>query len=311
MSRAVTRRRFLTVAAAAVALPATGSARLPVARWRGAALGAGASLTLAGVPPEEADPIFRDILGEVARLEAIFSLHRPDSALSRLNATGRLEAPPPDLLRLLSLCDALHVASGGVFDPTVQPLWRLWAQAAAAGQRPASQRVRETLGLVGWNRVRFAPDAIRLECTGMALTLNGVAQGYIADRVADRLRALGLRNVLVDMGEVVALGRRPGGGAWRAGVAAPDGAILARPLLRDRALATSSTHGSRIGAWSHLVDPREGRTAPGRALVSVSAPTAALADGLSTALCLSGEVAPGRLTDRFSSAQVLAATCIE
>jgi thiamine biosynthesis lipoprotein len=122
----------------------------------------------------------------------------------------------------------------------------------------------------------------------MAMTLNGIAQGYIADRVTRLFEAEGLTEILVDAGELRAAGGMPGGGDWP--VELPGGR---RTGLRDRALATSAPLGTAFdaeGRVGHILDPRSGRPAPASGpSVTVAAPTAALADALSTALCLLGD----------------------
>lgn len=288
-----TRRRFLTISAAALALPSAAVAG-DTARWAGYALGARASMTLAGISPIHARPVFARLEAEIARLERVFSLYRDDSALMRLNRTGGLQAPPPELLEVLTLADALHAASGGAFDPSVQPLW----QALATGGDAEAARAA-----VGWDGVRFDAGGVRLLRPGMALTLNGIAQGYITDRIAALLRAQGLRDVLVDIGEVVALGRKPDGTSWQAGIATPARDIIHLVTLRDRALATSAPMGTVLGdGQGHILDPRG--HGPRNTLVSVSAPRAALADGLSTALCLLGRDAVEKAISRFDGAAV-------
>jgi thiamine biosynthesis lipoprotein len=116
----------------------------------------------------------------------------------------------------------------------------------------------------------------------MGLTLNGIAQGWITDRVADLLRAAGVTSSLVDMGEIRAVGDA-GGHPWRVAVE-PDGAILA---LADRAVATSAADGFRFdaaGRFGHILDPRTGAPAAAAARATVTAPDAATADALATAL---------------------------
>jgi len=96
----------------------------------------------------------------------------------------------------------------------------------------------------------------------------------------------GFGDVLIDIGEVMALGRN-GDRAWQAAIAAPDGAELARIGLSDRALATSSPAGTRIGGGApHILHPTG--LPPRWTTVAVSAPDAATADALSTAFCLMG-----------------------
>ncbi len=289
MQQSLTRRRFLAVSAAAAVLPGAARGAAPVARWQGVALGAPASMTLVGLAPQAAAAVFAAVEREVARLEDIFSLHLPGSAVCRLNAAGRLADPPPELLEVLRLCADLNRVSAGAFDPTIQPLWLLQAARRGAGRAPRTEEIAAARRRCGWQHLSVAPGLVAFARPGMALTLNGVAQGYIADRVAGLLRRRGLTDVLVDMGEIAALGGRPDGSPWRAAVARPDGRILRQVTLSERALATSAPRGTLLdpaGRIGHILDPRDGQPGGRWQLVSVSAPRAALADGLSTAFCL-------------------------
>jgi thiamine biosynthesis lipoprotein len=248
-----------------------------------------------GLSDAEAAPIFADLEREIARLEGIFSLYQTESELSQLNRAGRLAAPSPELLEVLSLCGALHAASDGLFDPSLQPLW--WA--LAQGQSAAE--IAEARRRVGWQKLRYDAAAVELP-RGGALTLNGIAQGAITDRVAALLRARGLRDVLVDMGEIAALGQGPKG-AWAVGVAQPDGTLVQRLHLTDRALATSAPGALALaGGQAHILGP-EGQQAQA-SLISVSAPSAALADGLSTTLCLTDADAGASILAAFAGAKL-------
>jgi thiamine biosynthesis lipoprotein len=277
----LTRRHFLSITAATAAVTTAGGApAAPLRHWQGSALGARATITLAHA---DGARIAARAFAEIDRLEDVFSLYRPGSALSRLNREGRLDAPPFELLECLGLCGTVHRATGGLFDPTVQPLWDLHARAHAAGGPPDGDDIARVLETVGWDRVSLDPEAVTLR-PGMALTLNGIAQGYVADRVAALLRAEGLTEVLVDTGEHHGVG-----GDWPVTLTSEAGAE-GQVRLRDRALATSAPLGTvfdRAGRAGHILDPRSGGpAAPRWRLVSVTAPQAALADALSTAMVL-------------------------
>jgi FAD:protein FMN transferase len=268
-------------------------------------MGALASMTLVHHDRAKARAQLEDCVREVHRLESIFSLYRADSAISRLNADGELREPPQELAELLSFGLALSDRSAGAFDPTVQPLYHLYAShfatPGAATSGPPRKAVASVLRLVDFAAIDVQPDLIRLRRPGMAITLNGIAQGFMTDRVADLLRAAGFDNVLIDLGEARALGHRPDGEAWRAGIAdprQPARTILELPLGADRgalpALATSAGYGTQFGPdprIHHLLDPRTGHSANHYLSVSVAAPRAALADGLSTTLAI---MPPGR-----------------
>jgi thiamine biosynthesis lipoprotein len=288
----LTRRRFIAITAAlapSMALPDTG---LHVET--GIALGAKVTLCLRH---PDATRLATLAMAEIRRLEAIFSLYQPSSSLARLNRDNYLDAPPFELLECLTLAGAVHAASPR-FDPTVQPLWQAEAAAVDRGTPLTDAGRAKALALIGWPGVTLAPEAITLR-PGMALTLNGIAQGYIADRTAALLASHGLTHALIDTGEMVALPQ----GEWS--VQLPDRDVV----LRNRALATSAPLGMTFGGdgrTSHILDPMTGR--PVQAAwksVTISAPSAALADALSTAACMI-EVKAGleALCDQFAGTKL-------
>jgi thiamine biosynthesis lipoprotein len=285
------RRRFLTITAAAIASPKA----LPAstASWRGTALGAPASIILGGTGRAEAADTFEAVAAELDRLENIFSLYRSASALSQLNRSGRLDEPPRELVDLLVLCGALHDATDGAFDPSVQPLWLALARGG-----------KFDLSSVGWAGVAFGPDRIAFARPGMALTLNGVAQGFVTDRIASLLRARGFADVLVETGEIAALGTRFGT-PWQTDIATTEGQVVRSLSLADRALAVSATSGTMLGPVSgHILDPRPGGSGPRQRLVAVSADRAVIADGLSTGCCLLSGVEAARAVACFADARI-------
>jgi len=306
-----TRRRFLTIlAGAGLAGAAPGAMPGPAAsapepvRWRGVALGAEATIALAH---PQAPRLIAAARAEIARLEAVFSLYRPDSALSRLNRDGAIAAPPLDLVALLGLARRVHRATAGAFDPTVQPLWRLHATHAVEGTMPAPDEIDAARALVGLDAVAVSPARIALARPGMALTLNGIAQGYIADRVGALLAAEGLPGALIETGEIRALGTRPDGSPWPVGLADGAGGVARRIDLADRAVATSAPEGTLLdhaGKVGHILDPRTGRPGGRWRSVSVTAGRAGVADALSTGFCLMSRAAIEAALAQFPDARL-------
>ncbi|SEO71893.1 thiamine biosynthesis lipoprotein [Salinihabitans flavidus] len=283
----LSRRRFLTISACAAGLAGRAQAATEITQWRGMALGARVTLTLSH---PQAAQIAEEALAEIDRLEDVFSLYRAESALMRLNAAGRLDAPPFELLECLSLCNTVHEATGGLFDPTVQPLWQAYARHYSNQAEAEPHELERARGLVGWSGVSFDAGQVRFAKAGMALTLNGIAQGHIADRIGAMLAERGLRDTLVDTGEFRALGGHPGGGDWPVTLRAAGAHQPGTLGLRDAALAVSAPRGTVFDAEAtagHILDPRSGQPAqtPWR-LICVTGRSAALADGLSTGMCL-------------------------
>lgn len=290
------RRRFLRIAATFAgyaALRADRGLTAPAHHlWRGVALGADCEIQLYHPDPRAADRLIAACVAEARRLEAVFSLYRPDSALCRLNRDAILEDPPADLLRLLSECHEMYNLTGGAFDPTVQPLWNLYAShfssADADPVGPGPARIAAALAHVGWKQVAFDESRVAL-APGMALTLNGIAQGYITDRVCDLLRREGTGHTMVDMGELRALDTRPDGSLWRVGLENGKREIKHTVKIASRAVATSAAAGTTFdmsGKFAHHFDPHTGAARPMWSSVSVIAQTATMADGLSTAFSM-------------------------
>ena len=180
-------------------------------RWRGSALGAQVSIDIFHPDREEAERLVQVCLAEVRRLEGQFSLYRADSAICVLNRSGILVAPEPDMVALLKVSLQTSDLTGGAFDPTVQPLWQLYAEHFSSEKSdpdgPPAERLTDALAKVGRSGLRVSDARVSLVRHGAAITLNGIAQGYATDRVVDILRTRGLSTTLVNMGEIRALGR--------------------------------------------------------------------------------------------------------
>lgn len=291
----ITRRRFIAIsAAAAAACPVPARAAAPdTYRWHGVALGAQASMTLQHPDKAFALAAIDASLAEVARLEEIFSLYRPSSALQRLNTAGVLDDTPADLRQLMSSALSLAQRTNGAFDPTIQPLWSLYARhfavSGAKPEGPSAGEIDAARRLVDWRKIDMDGATIRFAVPGMAVSLNGIAQGYISDRVGDVLKARGFEHVLVNMGEQLALGPKYDGKPWQ--VAVSDAADATRTItsvpLTNGAVATSGGYGAyfdQARRFTHILDPSTGSPAHHWSSVTVLTASATLADGLSTAL---------------------------
>ncbi|MCC6948441.1 MAG: FAD:protein FMN transferase [Bradyrhizobiaceae bacterium] len=246
-------------------------------------MGADATIHLSGIRPGEARAAVEMVVAEIGRLESALSLFRADSEICRLNREGRLPAAQSELRRALALGLAVAETTNGLFDPTVQALWEAyvdWFTADPDAGALPEEELAVARAAVDWRRVHLADGLVEIG-QGQRITLNGLGQGYVTDRVAALLRARGLRHVLVDLGEQLAIGPRADGQAWR--VARTDGDTI---RLTEGALATSAGAGCPFGANGlahHLFDPRTGLSARHWRHLTVYNRSAAVADALSTA----------------------------
>lgn len=184
--------------------------------------------------------IVNAVVGVVARHEDMWSVFRPSSEVSRLNAAVRDAAigdgasrcgadsahGGPGLVvseetdRLLRDALALAEATGGAFNPLIGPLvaaWDVKAMRAAyvAGAplppAPAADSVEAALRASSWgllSRVGELRWAMGVPCESVGgvdvasprLDLGGIAKGYTADACRDLAVSMGARGVLVSVG---------------------------------------------------------------------------------------------------------------
>ena len=304
------RRRFIQIMATSVAglsLPQLRASTLQPVQWRGYTLGAEGSFTLFTEDKQRAQKIMRRCFEEIRRLEKCFSLYDAESELCQLNREGCIGSPSTDWLALLNASDQAYKATSGLFDPTIQALWNAYDKHFKANPMATNgPHLEQALSQTGWQHVHYDDAQIRFSKPGMQLSLNGIAQGYITDRVSDILKEAGYEHVLVELGETRALGTHPEGRTWNLGIKDADNPSQISEIaeLNNQALATSGSYGSSFsvdGHFHHLIHPQSGRPSTQWNSLSVIAPTATQADALSTGLSFAGakqiEATERRLAD--------------
>ena len=292
------RRRFLSITAAATGLGLTAMisdrGAIPVS-WQGNAMGASASLTLYHRDPKQAQALIDLCVQEIQRVESWFSLFRRDSVLVQLNRDGQVTNAPTPFVELVQQAQHYSRLSDGAFDVTIQPLWEVYAghfarhDASADGPNP--DQIAAARAKVGWYDLETDGSMVRFRRPGMKASFNGIAQGWVTDRVADLLRAHDVTDMLLDLGEMRSLGSHPDGRPWMVGLAdplRPDHMLKTLPL-RNQAIATSGGYGTSFdaaGLFHHLLNPTTGRPLAHWAGISVMAATATAADALTKAIML-------------------------
>jgi thiamine biosynthesis lipoprotein len=241
-------------------------------------------------------------------ISTVFSTWQPETELSRLNRA------PADSAFTLSpwlrecLGEAVHLnrISSGAFDPTAEPLMRLWGFYRREGRLPGEAEVDSARALMGGFQLTGEGQVVK-QTPNTRFDLGGIAKGFAVDQVMARLEARGMTDGLVDLGgNLFCLGGAEGRDHWRVGVRDPldRDRYFATLAVSGRALATSGSYerfvtidGRRYG---HIMNPATGRPAEGVLGVTVLAPTAQLADGLSTALFISGPEVGNHILDQLS-----------
>jgi thiamine biosynthesis lipoprotein len=240
----------------------------------------------------------------VDEIEATISIYREESELSRLNAGAAAGWQPvsDELHGLLALARDLHGRTGGGFDIAAGALVRAWGFLRRQGRTPTDDELASALAASGMRHVELDAAGRRMRFTrpGVEINPGAIGKGWAVDRASDALAAAGVPSMLVHGGQSSVRARGihgpalPGRRGWPVGLRHPlfPGRRLATITLDDRALGTSGSatqffvdRGRRLG---HILDPRTGRPAEGVLSATVIAPTAAVADALSTAAYVLG-----------------------
>lgn len=231
---------------------------------------------------------------EMDRLIPVFSRHDDDAAVAQLNRHGRLDHPPPELVGLVDRALGLHRTTHGAFDVSVQPLVDLHRDLATGAPRPEpdAAALAAALERVGVDGIRVTPRRLDFRRSGMGLTLDGIAKGFIVDAMAATLDELGVERYLIDAGGDIRA-RADEGRPWRVGVRDPagGGGFPEVVEIAGGALATSGSYEIYFDAdrtRHHVVGAADGRSPTGSDSVTVFAPTAAEADALATAAFVIG-----------------------
>ncbi len=226
----------------------------------------------------------------IVALEADLTRHK-SSPLTELNTQGKLLNAPQSLVHVLQNAQRVHSLTSGAFDVTVAPLLQVYDKAKnpSGSMRIDTADVRAARELMQAQEVHLSPDHVRLGRTGMALTLDGIAKGYIADMASATLTKHGVTHHLVNAGgDIRTSGQKAAQSPWRVAIENParTGETLTS-LDLNGAIATSGNYEMFYDAqkkYHHLIDPKHAQSTKYSTSVTVTAPTTLEADALATAL---------------------------
>ena len=241
---------------------------------------------------------------EVRRLDALLSRTSGSSEISMLNGAGGEMVPVgAEICTLIQTAGDFTEATGGAFDITIAPVVSAWGFTTDSYQVPDREALQTLLESVGMEHVHLSGGSARLD-PGTMIDLGGIAKGYTADRVAEIFQEHAVPRGKVELGgNILVIGDKPDGTAWRVGVQDPkhpdkaDGLVCVLNLTDAFAVTSVSYQryfeqdGKR---YHHIIDPATGCPADsGLTSVTVVADSArgngTMCDALSTALFVMGE----------------------
>jgi thiamine biosynthesis lipoprotein len=234
----------------------------------------------------------------LAQIDSSLSIYKPYSLISQFNRSPSGLQADRHLQQVVKKAQQVLRKTDGAFDITVQPLVQAWGFGAApAAALPDSAAIQALLKCVGTEKIRLRQNRLQKAAPCVAIDVNGIAQGYTVDVLADFLEKMGISNYLVELGgEIRVKGRKPDGNLMAIGIEGPAGDNPDDPYpiqkiirLEKGAITSSGNYrkfyqsGSR--KISHLIDPKTGYPLENELIsVTVWAQDAMTADAFDNAL---------------------------
>lgn len=306
--RQLDRRSFLKLsgalglgAAAATLVPFTAEAvrfnkQMMKVSTRRLAMGTFVSMTLLHPSRDQAEEAMERAYEEIERLSGSLSRYDGSSAVAFLNKEGHARDLPPEVTHVVAKALQYHEMTGGAFDITVKPIVDLFQQKLGCKKkaRPTERELQDLLKLVDAAKVSIQDRSIHFIESGMGITLDGIAKGFIVDRASELLTSRGIENHLIDAGgDIRTRGEKEDKKPWTVAIQDPlkQGKYPDVVHMKDGAVATSGNYEvffDREKLFHHIVNPRTGLSPHLASSVSVTARSAMEADALSTGVFVMG-----------------------
>jgi len=255
--------------------------------------------TVSDMSPEDIDS---QIHSRLSRVDQLMSTYKPESEVSRFNATlpGEWFEVSVETLEVISLAQSISEKTAGAFDISVARLVNLWGFGPdpRTAQVPDEDHLFAVLIEVGYEKLELHDSELKLrKKTPLHIDLSAIAKGYGVDQVADFLDEISVPTYMVEVGgEIRTRGLKPNGKPWRIAIESPN--TNQRDVhsiidITDRAVATSGDYRNYFEKdgqrFSHTIDPKTGYPITHNlASVTVIGETAAEVDALATAFSVLG-----------------------
>ena len=250
-------------------------------------------------------------LGEYHRLYNIYQRYEGMENLCTVNeltdGAHRTVTVDRRIIDLLLYAREMYDKTNGMTNVAMGSVLRLWHDCRTAGTDapvsaalPSMDKLQKAAQHTDITKMVIDEKAgtVTLTDPAMRLDVGAIAKGYATEQVATWLEEQGVSGWLLNVGgNVRAVGNKPDGTPWTAGLENPDEAeedYLDYLQLKNEALVTSGSYqryyivnGKR---YHHIIHPDTLMPAEGFLAVSVICPDAGMGDALSTALfCMSIE----------------------
>lgn len=260
-----------------------------------------------GPSAQEIHRVITKAQAEFQRIDALMSVYRPDSHVSRINRAAGKEAVHVDnsVLEILRSAKVCHEHTQGAFNVCVEPLMRLWgfrSEAKTLLKMPSDRDVHRAQEAASSRHllINESENTIGLSHESASVDLGGIAVGHSVDRAASILRSEGIKNFLINhSGDIFAAGSPPDQSGWIISIPDPQNPaeMIASFSIKDRAISTSANYESFVTIHDknlgHIMNPWTGYPSDHMLSFTAICSTAIEADAYSTGYFCNGVIPTG------------------
>ena len=241
-----------------------------------------------------------------------------DGALGTINrdlAAGKSVSVPPPMQPLFDRAALLNRETGGLFEPRIGALVRLWGfdDVARLRERPPSDADIAVAVAALHSAPAYEGGGRYGPAAGIAWDFGAIAKGYVVDQALDRLQRAGFSDAIVDAGGNLAVRGHKGNQPWHIAIRHPRAEngvpLLATLDATDEAVNTHGDYERHIDfqghRYGHILSPIDGYPADSLVSVTVVAGDGTVADAAGAALFVAGASGWESLARRLHLNQVL------
>lgn len=231
-------------------------------------------------------------------LDSSLSIYKPYSLISKFNNSEKGIEMDHHLYQVVKRSLKIWEESEGVFDISILPIVETWGFGVNKHTYiPTDEAIKNAVACSGSNKIHIEGKMLIKDIPCLKIDVNGIAQGYSVDVIADYMESMGVQNYLIEIGgEIRVKGvKQPGAKLMQIGIEQPSENSLVGPVIqkvismKGGAITTSGNYRKFIQSGSkklsHLMDPKTGRPIDNEMIsVTVRTKDAMSADGYDNVL---------------------------
>ena len=271
------------------------------------------SLTCYG---NDAQAVLNEAFELCGHYENLLSYTKEGSDIWNINhANGQPVTVDSETASLLQTALYWSEKTDGLIDPTITPISQLWNFSGdPAGPVPKQSQINALLPHVDYHNIRIDGNTVTLADPDAQLDLGFLAKGAIADRLKAFFLQKNITSALINLGgNVLAVGQKPDGTAFRTGIKKPfseTNELVDIVALKDQSLVSSGNYERCFREngvlYHHILDPRTGYPADtGLSSVTILSDSSTDGDALSTSCFLLGYEKGRELIDSLPDVEAL------